>query len=122
MQTLQTKLSSTADELTTAFSDTTDVAAMTDGLRQAADLMDEASSGLSDISPPDDVADAHQTMVDGTTAAADEIREFADAIESAPLSELQSQLTEFQNIEAFAELEQAVDDIKAKGYDIGGES
>lgn len=122
MQALQAKLSSTGDELSSAFEDTTDIDAMTEGLRQAADLLDEASEGLADISPPDDVADAHQTMVDKSASAADRIREFADAIASAPLAELQSKLQEFQEIEEFTELQEAVDEIEGKGYDIGGDS
>jgi hypothetical protein len=122
MQALQTKLSSTADELSSAFSDPSDIAAMSKGLRDAADLLDEASSGLADISPPADVADPHQSMVDNSAAAADKIREFADKIESEPLSELQKSLADFQNIEEFATLQTAVSDIKAKGYDIGGDS
>lgn len=122
MQALQEKLSSTGDELSSAFEDTTDIAAMTEGLRQAADLLDEASSGLAEIGPPDDVAEAHQTMVDKSASAADRIREFADAIAEAPLAELQSKLQEFQEIEEFTALQEAVDEIEGKGYDIGGDS
>ena len=120
MQALQAKLSSTADQLTSAFSNPSDIDAMTKGLRDAADLLDEASSGLADISPPEDVADPHQSLVENSAAAADKIREFADKIENAPLAELQQSLSEFQNIEEFGPLETAVSDIKAKGYDIGG--
>lgn len=120
MQALQTKLSSTADQLSSAFSDPSNIDAMSKGLRDAADLLDNASSGLADISPPEDVADPHQSMVDNSRAAADKIREFADKIENEPLSELQKSLADFQSIEEFGKLETAVADIKAKGYDIGG--
>ncbi len=122
MQALQAKLSGTADELSEAFSDPSDIDAMSKGLRDAADLLDEASSGLADITPPEDVADPHQSMVDNSAAAADSIREFADTIENAPLAELQESLAGFQDIEEFATLETAVSDIKAKGYDIGSDS
>jgi hypothetical protein len=109
MQALQEDLSGTADELSSAFSNTDDLEAMADGLRDAADLMDEASTGLDEITPPDDVAEAHQVMVDKTASAADTLREFADTIETTPLTELQSKMAEFQNIEEFAELQKAVD-------------
>jgi hypothetical protein len=59
-------------------------------------------------------------MVDQTATAADEIREFADTIENATLADLTERLPEFQNIAAFGELEDAVGDIQAAGYDIGG--
>ena len=120
MQALQAKLSSTADQLSSAFSDPSDLPAMSKGLRDAADLLDDASTALADISPPADVAEPHQSMVDNSAAAADKIREFAGKIENEPLAELQQSLSGFQNIEEFGKLETAVNDIKAKGYDIGG--
>ena len=120
MQALQAKLSSTADELQSAFSDPSDIPAMTKGLRQAADVLDEASKGLDDIAPPEDVAEPHQTMIDNTASAATKITEFADKVENAPLAELQPILQDFQNIEEFGKLNAAVATIKAKGYDIGG--
>jgi uncharacterized membrane protein len=120
MQALQTDLSASANELQQAFSDPQDVDAMSEGLNDAADLLDEASQSLGDISPPEDVADAHQVMVDQSAAAAVKLREFADTVANASLAELQESLTEFQNIEEFTELQTAVSEIQAKGYDIGG--
>jgi hypothetical protein len=120
MQALQSDLSASANELGQAFSNPQDVEAMSAGLNNAADLLDDASSGLDDISPPEDVADAHQAMVDKSAAAAEKLREFADTVANASLAELQDRLTEFQDIEEFTELETAVRDIEAKGYDIGG--
>lgn len=120
MQALQSDLSSSANELGQAFSNPQDVEAMSAGLNNAADLLDDASSSLDDISPPEDVADAHQTMVDKSAAAAEKLREFADTVANASLAELQDRLAEFQDIEEFTELETAVSEIEAKGYDIGG--
>jgi uncharacterized membrane protein len=120
MQELQTDLEASANELQSAFSDTTDIDAMSDGLNQTADLMSEASQNLDEIEPPEDVADAHQTMVDQSAAAADKLSEFADTVANASLADLQDTLAEFQNFEEFAALEQAVSDIEAAGYDIGG--
>jgi hypothetical protein len=120
MQSLQADLEASADELQQAFSNPQDIPAMTEGLNQAASLMQEASDSLDEIEPPDDVADAHQTMVDQSAAAAGRLTDFAETVENASLADLQERLTEFQNFEEFAELEQAVADIKAAGYDIGG--
>jgi uncharacterized membrane protein len=119
MQALQADLSASADELQQAFSDPQDIDAMSEGLNDAADLLDEASSSLDDLAPPEDVADAHQTMVDKSAAAAVKLREFADTVANASLTELQESLAEFQNIEEFAELQSAVSEIQAKGYNIG---
>ena len=105
MQALQAKLSSTANELTTAFSNPSDIPAMTAGLNKTADLLDEASQSLDDIEPPEDVADAHQAMVDNSAAAADKIRDLADKVENDSLSELQSDVQDFQNFPEFAELQ-----------------
>ena len=120
MQELQTDLSASADELQKAFTDPQDVEAMSEGLNEAADLLDEASASLDDIAPPEDVADAHQTMVDRSAAAAVKLRDFADTVANASLAELQESLAEFQDIEEFQELSTAVSEIEAKGYDIGG--
>ncbi len=120
MQALQTDLSASADELQKAFTNPQDVEAMSEGLNDAADLLDEASASLDDIAPPEDVADAHQTMVDKSAAAAEKLREFADTVANASLAELQESLAEFQDIEEFQELSTAVSEIEAKGYDIGG--
>ncbi len=120
MQALQADLSASANELQQAFSDPQDIDAMSAGLNDAADLLDEASQSLSDISPPEDVADAHQTMADKSAAAAEKLRDFADTVENASLAELQESLTEFQSIEEFSELEAAVSEIQSAGYNIGG--
>ncbi|MET0937706.1 MAG: hypothetical protein ABWY51_00600 [Gaiellaceae bacterium] len=119
MQALQADLGASADELQQAFSDPQDVEAMSEGLNDAAGLLDEASSSLDDISPPEEVADAHQKMVDASAAAAVKLREFADTVANASLAELQESLGEFQNIAEFAELQSAVTEIQAKGYSIG---
>ncbi|HEU0303171.1 MAG TPA: hypothetical protein VFR32_01185 [Gaiellaceae bacterium] len=120
MQALQEDLGATADELSQAFSDPSDIEGMADGLNQAADLMDEASQALAEIVPPEDVADAHQTMVDKSAAAAEKLREFSDTVANSTLAELQEKLLEFQEIEEFNDLEAAVSEIQSKGYDIGG--
>jgi uncharacterized membrane protein len=119
MQALQADLSASADELQQAFSDPQDVEAMSEGLNDSADLLDEASSSLDDISPPEEVADAHQKMVDTSAAAAVKLREFSDTVANASLAELQESLAEFQNIQEFTELQSAVSEIQAKGYNIG---
>jgi methionyl-tRNA synthetase len=120
MQALQSDLSASANELQQAFSDPQDVEAMSAGLNDAADLLDEASSSLDDIAPPEDVADAHQTMVDKSAAAAVKLRDFAETVATASLAELQESLEEFQNIEEFTELQAAVSEIQEAGYNIGG--
>jgi hypothetical protein len=120
MQALRADLSASANELQQAFSDPQDRDAMSEGLNAAADLLDDASQGLADIAPPEDVADAHETMVDKSAAAAERLREFADAVANASPAELPERLAEFQNFEEFTELEAAVSAIEAKGYKIGG--
>jgi uncharacterized membrane protein len=120
MQALQADLSASATELQEAFNDPSDVSAMADGLNNAADLLDEASASLDDIAPPDDVADAHQTMVDTSAAAASDLRELAENVETQSLAELQTTLADFQNLTAFTDLQAAVTEIQSKGYDIGG--
>lgn len=121
MQALQADLEQSATALERAFSDPQNSPAVSAGLNDAADIFDDASTSLSEIEPPDDVADPHQVMVDKTASAADKIRGIADRIENAATpAEISNELIEFSNMQELTELQQAVDDIQAAGYDIGG--
>jgi hypothetical protein len=121
MQALQADLSRSATELEQAFSDSQDSPAVSAGLNDAADIFDDASASLSEIEPPDDVADPHQVMLDKTASAAAKIRGIADRVENAATpAEVSNELVEFSSMEELTDLQQAVDDIQAAGYDIGG--
>ncbi len=121
MQALQADLSQSATELQRAFSNPQDAPAVSAGLDEAADIFDDASTSLSEIEPPEDVAEPHQVMVDKTASAAGKIRGVADRVENAATpAEISNELAEFSSIEELTELQQAVDDIQAAGYDIGG--
>jgi hypothetical protein len=119
MQALQADLGQSATELEQAFSNPQDSPAVSDGLNNAADIFEDASASLNEIEPPDDVADPHQVMVDQTASAAERIRGVADRVENAATpAEISNELLEFTSMEELTELEQAVDDIQAAGYDI----
>ena len=118
MQALGSKLDK---GLEPAVSDSEDTEAIARELRATADLLEETSSGLDSIEPPDDVADAHQAMIDNVAAAATRIHEFSDNVENVPIVELAFSLLDFfENGKEFGKLDSAVAAINAKGYDIGG--
>jgi hypothetical protein len=120
MKAIQADLQQSGTEIQGALSNPQDRSAMTAGLNEAADIFDQVSASLAEIEPPEDVAEPHQVMVDKTAAAANKIKETADAIEGATLAEVSEKLVEFQNFNEFTELQQAVTDIQQAGYDIGG--
>jgi hypothetical protein len=121
MQALQADLSRSVTELEQAFADPQNSPAVSAGLNDAADIFDDASTSLSEIEPPDDVADPHQVMVEKTASAAHKIRNIADRVESAATpAEVSNELIEFSGMAELTQLQRAVDDIQAAGYDIGG--
>ena len=121
MQTLQADLERSVSKLEKAFSNPQDAPAISTGLTDAADIFDEASSSLDEIEPPDDVAEPHQVMVEETASAAAKIRGIADRVKDASTgAEIANELTEFSTLDELTDLQQAVDDIQAAGYDIGG--
>ena len=120
MQALQADLEATAEPLQEAFANPQDLPAVANGLNETADLFDQASTDLDGVEPPEDVADPHQAMVDNTAGAADKMRDIADTVENGSAAEAQEALASFQTLDELTELQEAVDDIKAAGYDIGG--
>jgi hypothetical protein len=109
MQRLSREVESTLDRMSAAFDDASDVSAE---LIATADLLDDESRSLDGIEPPEEVADEHQTLIDKSAAAADELRKLADGASVADL------LGVF-GMEEFEDPEATVREIKAKGYDIG---
>jgi hypothetical protein len=90
-------------------------------LRNVGDALDAAGDKLDDIDPPAEVADAHQKLIDGTHEAADEFRDLASKLDSASPSQLPAILSQLNpsKLPGFVKMQQAVNEFKAKGYQLG---
>lgn len=94
-----------------------------DVLRAADDSLQGAADELEGLNPPDDAQSAHDKLVEGLRLLADEFGKLAETVEAGDLAEIETAAAAFQNIdqtEAFTILQEATDELKAKGYDIEG--
>ena len=119
MQTLGQELSASFSSLSSA--KPTDLKSSAALFDQVGDALDQAGDKLAEIEPPSEVADAHQKLVDGAHQAADEFHQLTDRIKNAKPSELPQLLDQLnaQNLKGFKKLQQAVNELKAKGYQLG---
>jgi hypothetical protein len=87
-----------------------------------AEALDTAGDRFDELDPPEEVQNAQDTLVDGAHTAADSIRQLADDLEGAGISELPGLLRELdpQRIEGFDEIQKAVAEFEQNGYDLSG--
>jgi hypothetical protein len=86
--------------------------------------LESAADELESVDPPGDAADAHGQLVDGLRKLAADFGELEQAIRDGEFSDIVSLGTELQNIatsEAGTLIQGAIDDLKAKGYDVDPE-
>ena len=86
--------------------------------------LESAADELESITQPEDAEEANGKLVEGLRALAGEFAAFPDALDAGELTEIGDLATRFQGIgssPAIATLQEATDDLKAKGYDIEGE-
>jgi hypothetical protein len=86
------------------------VSAMQTQIRKLADQLD-------DITPPEDVADAHQDLIDGLRGMADDFDEFHDAVESKSVPKMTAFAQSFTSSESSKKINEAIAEMKKKGYD-----
>jgi hypothetical protein len=121
MQALGDDLNAAADSLRNV--NPTDLGSVSDVFNQATDLYNKAASGLADINPPEEIAAAHQKLEDGLQTAADAFQELNDKVKDATLSDLPDVLGDLNlsDIAGIAAIQDAIDEIKSKGYDLGSD-
>jgi hypothetical protein len=76
-------------------------------LREAADKMDE-------MTPPEDIADEHDQLVEGVRAFADDLDDVISALEDGDLSAISNMLS----LDSIQQIQTASAAITGKGYDI----
>ena len=86
------------------------VSAMQTQIRKLADQLD-------DITPPEDVADPHQDLIDGLRGMADDFDEFHDAVESKSVAKMTAFAQSFTSSESSKKINEAIAEMKKKGYD-----
>lgn len=102
----------------------TDIQGATKAIEDLADLMEEASDRLDEINPPENIAGAHEKLIEGARQAADEFRDLAEEIRSATLEDAAALAEKLGNLnvtelEGFKKLQEGVEEIRSKGYELG---
>ena len=82
------------------------------------DELDRAADGLDDVSPPADVAAAHDSLVDGMRGLADEFDAFRSAIERGDTRAVRAFRESLERSDAAAKLEAATHELRERGYEI----
>jgi hypothetical protein len=76
----------------------------------------EAADDLDDLSPPADVEDAHEKLVDGIRGFADDLEQLAEAAESGDLTAIQTFQDVFTTSDSVRKIREAADELQDKGY------
>ncbi len=108
-------------DLGAASIDPSNLGALSDLLAKLADALDDAAGRVGDLVPPEEVEATQEKLVQAARELADLVREVADKIKNAPLAELvqiQDKL-DVSKSDAFRRLQQAIQEFKDKGYDLG---
>lgn len=121
----QQRVSSLGDRLEQEFSDIATAGEDPDELpalmNRLGEALDALADGLDELTPPEDVEEEQARVVDAARATADESRAIAKRIERETLAELAKTPEELDisKSESFLEMQEAMNAIKAKGYDFG---
>jgi hypothetical protein len=111
-------LSQSAEGLSGAFSesDPESLDQVADQIEQLEDAMNGAADELDDLNPPADAEAAHDKMVEGIRGFADDVGKVADAARDGNLKDLQAFSENFGNSESVKQIQEATEELQAKGY------
>jgi uncharacterized phage infection (PIP) family protein YhgE len=96
---------------------------LADQVEASVTALEEAADELDDVEPPGDAAEAHDKLVEGIRLLADDFGELADVINSGDFDEIQDVAATFQQIESSEAgrlIQEAIDELQEKGYELGG--
>jgi hypothetical protein len=113
-QTLQKTFSDIADQTGSS----TSSAQIADRLDKGAQALDDAAAKFADITPPDEVKDAHQKFVDGFKELADVFRKGADAARKNDTTTLTKALQGLTTSDGVKKITEAQQQLEAKGVTV----
>ena len=116
-------LTKSAEGLSGAFSqsDPESLDQVADQIEELKDAMNAAADDLDNLNPPADAEAAHDKMVEGIRGFADDIGNVADAARDGNLKDLQAFSESFGNSESVKKIQEATEELQAKGYTLEGE-
>ena len=123
VKTVGDTLSKSAEGLSGAFSesDPESLDQVADQIEQLQEAMNGAADDLDNMNPPADAEAAHNKLVEGIRGFADDIGGVADAARDGNLKELQAFSENFGNSESVKKIQEATEELQAKGYTLESE-
>lgn len=116
-----TALEKTFGSLGSSLSDSSSPEDAAKELEQGADALDKAAGDLGDIEAPSEIEDAHDDVVEGLAALADEFREGAKAAAGGDVDSLVEFATSLQSSAAVRKITAAGEKIESEGYSFESE-
>ncbi|MBA2537271.1 MAG: hypothetical protein H0V20_07565 [Actinobacteria bacterium] len=95
--------------------------AVADEIGNIQEELNSAGDQLDGVTPPEDVEAAHTKLVDGMRALSDDLEEFKDAVDDGDKGAINEFATDAGSLDSVKKLEEASNDLKDKGYEVGTE-
>ncbi len=121
IQKIEQAFSGLGDSLQKVGSGSGSLAAVADEIGNIQDELNSAADDLDGVSPPEDVAKTHEKFVEGMRALADDLEEFKDAVDDGDKGAINEFATDAGSLDSVKKLEEASNDLKDKGYEVGTE-
>lgn len=123
----QQRVTELGDKLEAEFNDISqadkdDLAELPPLMDRLGEALDATADGFDALTPPEEIDEEHRRFVAAARATADDAREIGDRLASEPVTELSAADIadlDISRSENFLELQQAMKDITAKGYEFG---
>jgi hypothetical protein len=126
------QVATTGDSLSDAFGSLASTATSVDSLDElgdavasAGDSLTAAADDLAALDPPEDAVQANTKLTEGLRALADDLDELEQAVRDGSISRIEELAADLENIagsEAGGRIQEAIEELGSKGYDVEGES
>ena len=116
-------LTKSAEGLSGAFnqSDPESLDQVADEVEKLQDAMNTAADDLDAMNPPQDAQASHDKLVDGMRGFAGDIGDLAEAARDGRLKDIQDFAENFGNSDSAKKIQEATEELKAKGYALESE-
>jgi hypothetical protein len=124
----ETQVAAAGDELEQAFNALATTAPDASSLDALAGQVEDAQNGLRQVTDdlvaieaPEDIAEAHTKLTGGLAAFADDLDTLVEAAAAGDLVAIESFGATFLELDSAIAIQEAIDEIQDKGYDVSGE-
>ena len=95
--------------------------AVADEIGNIQEELNSAADDLDGVSPPEDVEATHEKFVAGMRALSDDLEEFKKAVDDGDTGAIDEFASNADSLASVQTLEEATNELKEKGYEVGTE-